>query len=189
MGRALALAVVIVLSSGAAAPAAEQQLLRVHEPSRPPDDQRLTETHDIDHPVDFKPKYKDKADWERRAEVLRTQILVANGLLPMPQRTPLEPVIHGKVDRGDYTLEKVFFASLPGHYVSGNLYRPAGKSDGKRPAVLCPHGHWANGRLLWNDEKTAKKQVEIGAEKTIEGAKSVLQARCAMLARMGCVVF
>ena len=57
MSRALALGAVIVLSFSAAALAAEQQLLRVHEPSRPPDDQRLTETHDIDHPVDFKPHF------------------------------------------------------------------------------------------------------------------------------------
>ena len=35
----------------------------------------------------------------------------------------------------------------------------------------------------------AQKQVDSGAEKWIDGGHSPLQSRCAMLARMGCVVF
>ena len=76
-----------------------------------------------------------------RRDALRKQVLVAIGLWPMPARTPLAPVIHGRIERDGYTVEKVFFASMPGHYVTGNLYRPVGR-EGKRPAVLSPHGHW-----------------------------------------------
>src|SRR5262245_56954005 len=126
--------------------------------------------------------------WEARRTELRQQLLVALGLWPMPEKTPLNPTIHGKIDRDDYTVEKVFFASGPGHYVSGNLYRPKGKS-GKLPAVLSPHGHWANGRFYDAGEAAAKKQIDSGAEQTGEGARYPLQARCATLARMGCVVF
>src|SRR5207248_982478 len=79
-------------------------------------------------------------------------------------------------------------ASLPGQYGSGNLYRPKNKT-GKLPGVLCPHGHWANGRFYDAGDKGAKTQIDLGAEKTSEGAFYPLQARCAMLARMGCVVF
>ena len=50
----------------------------------------------------------------------------------MPEKTPLNAVIHGKIERDGYTVEKVFFASHPGHYVTGNLYRPTGKT-GKLP--------------------------------------------------------
>jgi dienelactone hydrolase len=126
--------------------------------------------------------------WEKRRQEVREQVLVANGLWPMPEKTPLNPVIHGKVERDGYTVEKVFFASLPGHYVAGNLYRPTGKR-GKLPAVLCPHGHWANGRLYEANDKEIEKQMASGAEKTKESARYPLQARCAQLARMGCVVF
>jgi dienelactone hydrolase len=131
---------------------------------------------------------KSKEEWEARRTRLREQVLVATGLWPMPPKTPLNAVVHGKTDRDDYTIEKVFFASYPGHYVSGNLYRPKGKKD-KMPGVLCPHGHWANGRLCEIGEKEAEALVKGGGEKTLEGARYHLQARCAMLARMGCVVF
>jgi dienelactone hydrolase len=151
-------------------------------------DPRLELLHDVDHPWSFESKFTSAKDWEKRAEEVRRQIMVAEGLWPMPAKTPLNAVIHGRIERDGYTIEKVFFASMPGHYVSGNLYRPTGKS-GKLPAVLSPHGHWANGRMYENSDKNAKQQIEEGAEKTMEGAKYPLQARCAMLARMGCIVF
>ncbi|MFO0805131.1 MAG: acetylxylan esterase [Gemmataceae bacterium] len=130
---------------------------------------------------------KSKEEWAARRKVVRERVLVSNGLWPLPEKTPLNPVIHGKIERDGYTVEKVFFASMPGHYVSGNLYRPAG--EGKKPAVLCPHGHWANGRFYEATDAEAKKQIEMKAEETMEGAKFPLQARCAMLARMGMIVF
>src|SRR6266511_3861239 len=131
---------------------------------------------------------KSKEEWEARRAALREQVLVGNGLWPMPPKTPLNAVLHGKIDRDEYTIEKVFFASYPGHYVSGNLYRPKGKS-GKLPGVLCPHGHWRNGRFYDAGEAAAKKEIESGAEKFMEGARYPLQARCVQLVRMGCVVF
>ncbi|NOT63716.1 MAG: hypothetical protein HOP19_26175, partial [Acidobacteria bacterium] len=92
------------------------------------------------------PSYPTKEAWLARAAQLRQQILVSAGLSPMPAKTPLNAQLFGKVDKGDYTLEKVYFESLPGHFVSGNLYRPK-NVNGKAPAVLCPHGHWTYGRL------------------------------------------
>jgi dienelactone hydrolase len=135
---------------------------------------------------------KSKEEWAKRRQEVREQVLVATGLWPMPEKTPLKPVVHGKIERDGYTIEKVFFASYPGHYVTGSLFRPAGTPDKKKvkyPGVLCPHGHWANGRFFDAGEQAAKAQIKQGAEKTIEGARYPLQARCAQLARMGCVVF
>jgi dienelactone hydrolase len=126
--------------------------------------------------------------WEVRRQEVREQILVANGLWPMPERAPLRPVMHGKIERDGYTIEKVYFATYPGHYVSGNLYRPTGKT-GKLPGVLAPHGHSTNGRFTEGGLATAEADVKKGADKTIEAARYYIQARCAQLARMGCVVF
>ncbi len=113
----------------------------------------------------------------------------------MPEKQPLKPVVHGKIHQGDYTVEKVYFESLPGHFVTGNLYRPAGGSaqvglsNGKRPGVLCPHGHWRNGRFYDAGVQAARNELAIGAERFMSAARSPLQARCVQLARMGCVVF
>lgn len=153
-----------------------------------PDDSRLGNPRTLNDKDFFLKTPATREAWEARKQAVREQVLVANGLWPMPEKTPLNPVIHGKIDRDDYTIEKVFFASYPGHYVSGNLYRPKGKT-GKQPGVLCPHGHWANGRFFEANEKAAQDQIKQGAEKTMESARFPLQARCAQLARMGCVVF
>ena len=143
---------------------------------------------DLDHPDGFDPSlYPNISAWEARRDFLRHQAMVAQGLWPMPEKTPLKAVVHGTIDRGDYTIEKVFFASMPGHYVSGNLYRP--KLAQKMPVVLMPHGHWPEGRLMWRSDADAKKEIDSGAERTMEAAHSPLQANCVAVARMGCIVF
>ena len=83
--------------------------------------------------------------WKPRAADLREHILASAGLLPMPAKTPLNASTFGEVTHNDYTVSKVYFESLPGFFVTGNLYRPDG--SGPFPAILSPHGHWAYGRL------------------------------------------
>jgi hypothetical protein len=83
--------------------------------------------------------------WKTRAGYVREHVLASAGLLPLPEKTPLRPSIFGEVKRAEYRVSKVYFESLPGFFVTGNLYRPIG--DGPFPAVLSPHGHWTYGRL------------------------------------------
>ena len=83
--------------------------------------------------------------WQRRAAYLREHVQASAGLLPFPDRNPLRAVVFGEVSHDDYSVSKVYFESLPGFFVTGNLYRPSG--DGPFPAVLSPHGHWPYGRL------------------------------------------
>jgi hypothetical protein len=94
----------------------------------------------------FDPPHYTTADaWKPRAAYLREHVLASAGLMPLPEKTPLQPSIFGEVRRADYSVSKVYFESLPGFFVTGNLYRPAG--DGPFPAILSPHGHWTYGRL------------------------------------------
>jgi hypothetical protein len=91
------------------------------------------------------PKFETAAGWNVRAAYLREHVLASAGLLPLPEKTPLNPTIFGEIRKTDYSVSKVYFESLPGFFVTGNLYRPLG--DGPFPAILSPHGHWAYGRL------------------------------------------
>jgi dienelactone hydrolase len=154
-----------------------------------PNDVRLGPLKDLDGYFPFQPA-ANREEWNRRAAQVRERMLVALGLSPMPPKTPLHAVIHGLVEREDYTVEKVYFESWPGFFVTGSLYRPKGAAvkPGKHAAVLSPHGHWANGRF-YDNEKGIEQEIASGAERFADSGRSPLQARCVQLARMGCVVF
>lgn len=114
------------------------------------------------------PAFDSVEAWEARADQLRQRILLACGLVPMPERTPLNAKVFGRVAHDDYTVEKVHFEAWPGFLVTGNLYRPTG--EGPFPGVVCPHGHWEHGRLE-------------------DSARGSVPARNITLARMGIVAF
>jgi dienelactone hydrolase len=166
---------------------AKADVPRVLPAGAKPKDRRLEPLKDLNGYFPFKPSATPE-EWAARAERVRRQTKVATGLWPMPAKTAANAVVHGKIDRPDYTIERVYFESYPGFYVTGNLYRPKGRT-GKLPGVLCPHGHWANGRFYDAGEKTVREQIAQGAERFEESGRFPLQARCMQLARMGCVVF
>ena len=128
------------------------------------------------------------SEWEQRRYEIRRRILVSQGLWPLPTRTQLNPVIHGRIERDDYVVDRVFFESVPGHFVTGSLYRPKGRS-GPFPVVLSPHGHWKNGRFYDAGEKQIEQDIQSGAEHDEVGGRFPIQARAVQLARMGCMVF
>ncbi len=134
---------------------------------------------------------ESKEAWEVRASELRQQMLVSLGMYPMPTLAPMKPVVHSRREMDGYAIEKVFFESLPGLYVTGSLYTPTRKlAEGERlPAVLCPHGHWPNGRFYYTNDGEMKREIATGAERFESAARSPLQARCVQMARMGIVVF
>lgn len=130
----------------------------------------------------------DAAAWQPRREAVRRRVLVANGLWPAPTKTPLEPVIHGRIDRGDHTVEKVYFQSLPGLFVTGNLYRPKNVT-GRVPGILFAHGHWRNARLAEETPEKLRAEIAAGEERFEQGGRSRFQSLCVQAARMGCVVW
>ncbi len=135
----------------------------------PATDQRAREITTLNTPRTF-PEITSKADWEKRAKEIREQILVSAGLWPMPEKTSLNASVFGKIEHEEYTVEKVYFESLPGFFVCGNLYRPAGKGHGPFPAVLNPHGHWPEGRL-------------------VDNTNGSVAARCINFAKQGMIAF
>jgi hypothetical protein len=83
------------------------------------------------------------ADAERRKKAVRETLLEILGGLP-DYNGPLNPKITGRIEAESYTIEKVIFESLPGFYVTANLYRPA--QPGRYPPVLLQSGHTQEGK-------------------------------------------
>ena len=162
------------------------------EPLKPlagtaPNDHRLQPPKDLNGYFPFKPP-KTKEEWDTRSTYVRRQVLVSLGLWPMPTKSPLNAVLHGKIDLPEYTIDKVYFESVPGFYVTGNLYRPKNVS-GKVPGVLFAHGHWKDARLSIESDATLLREIATGEERFEKGGHSRFQSMCVQLARMGCVVW
>jgi len=162
----------------------DAQAPRVLPEGELPKDRRLQPPKDLNgyHPF-LVPETLDA--WKTRSKKLRRRVLVATGLWPMPRATPLNAKIYGKVVRDGFTVEKVHFESYPGHFVTGLLFRPA-ESAGKCPAVLSPHGH---GGRHQDHGKKIEQLIRDGQEKHAASGRFPKLARCAQLARMGCVTF
>src|SRR6267378_1005888 len=180
-----AISVSLLLSTFGAAALARGP--RVLVEGKLPDDVRLEPLKDLDGYFPFTPP-SSKPDWEKHAERVRMQILVSQGLWPMPTKAPLNAVIHGKMDRGEYTVENVYFESAPGFFVTGNLYRPKNVT-GKAPGVLFAHGHWSDARLSESTDAELRRELADGEERFEQGGRSRFQSMCVQLARMGCVVW
>lgn len=112
----------------------------------------------------FADSYSSLEQWQARAKNIREGILRGTELMPLPKKCPLNPISHSKREQNGYSVENVAFQSLPGVWVTANLYRPL-TGKGPFPAVICTHGHGPQGRFGPDHQK-----------------------RCATLARMGAVV-
>ena len=109
------------------------------------------------------------AEWEGRKKELVENIRFSSSIDLLKHDAPLNARVFDAVEFDGFVVEKVIFQSLPGFYVTGNLYRP--KDTGKKyPAVLNPHGHWDHGRI---EEKVLAR----------------IPQRCANLALRGMVAF
>jgi len=151
------------------------------------EDIRLQEPKDLNGYFPFNPP-SSLSEWDERREQVRRQILVSQGLWPMPTKTPLNPVIHGKVEGDGFTVERVYFESTPGFYVTGSLWKPK-EIKGKVPGVMFAHGHWQDARLSLSTPEKTRAEIAAGGERFEKGGQSIFQSLCVQLARMGCVVW
>jgi dienelactone hydrolase len=110
-------------------------------------------------------------EWKTKREVYRKQLFEMLSLDPLPEKTALAPVITGKVEHEEFTVEKIHYQSKPGLYVTGNLYIPIGL-DKPAPTILYVCGH------------------AVGIKNGIRyGNKAPYQHHCAWFARHGYVCF
>jgi dienelactone hydrolase len=83
------------------------------------------------------------ADAERRKQSVRATLLGILGGLP-DYNGPLHPRITGNIQAEGYAIEKLIFESLPGLFVTANVYRPS--QQGRFPAILLQAGHTQEGK-------------------------------------------
>ena len=114
----------------------------------------------------FALQWSDKSSWEKRAAQIRNRIIKGMKLEMMPKiKGNFNPIITHRREMDGYTVENIAIESFPGFYITGNLYKPSKKQQ-KYAAILNPHGHGVDRRFV---EETQK--------------------RCAVLAKMGAIVF
>ena len=115
---------------------------------------------------DFASQWRDRTSWEERAQQIRRGIVTGLQLDQMPDVTnTFNPIIRQFTEKDGYSVTSIAIESFPGFWITGNLYRPLQKQE-KYAAILSPHGHW--------DDRRFSEEV---------------QRRCAVLARMGAIVF
>ncbi len=135
----------------------------------PDRDTRHEKLGDADHFILRREPVGTPARWEARRDELQTSLLLRAGLIPEPERCPLNARVFDEREGDGFIVAKVHFESLPGFHATGNLYRPA-SGGGPFPAIVTPHGHWTYGRL----------------QNSPQGS---IPGRCIDFARMGFVVF
>jgi dienelactone hydrolase len=91
--------------------------------------------------------------WQNGAGALRPRLFDMFGLNPLPERGDLKPVVTGSVERDGIVVENVHFRSLPGLYVTANLYRPKEVTK-PLPTVLylCGHAGVKKGKVSFGNK-------------------------------------
>jgi len=90
-------------------------------------------------------QYKTLEDWQRERPELRKQLFDMLGLSPLPKKTPMHAKVIGTTEHPEFIVERLYFQSIPGLYVTANLYLPRSedaKTDVKKfPTILYVCGH------------------------------------------------
>lgn len=105
---------------------------------------QVTDRYYAQRTAPFRFSAPDAAAWLARAATVRQGVRAALALDPLPDRCPLDVHQAGVLERPGYNITRLYWQVLPDVYASGYLYRPV-QMRGRRPAVLCPHGHWPGG--------------------------------------------
>ncbi|WP_407267929.1 alpha/beta hydrolase family protein [Radiobacillus sp. PE A8.2] len=101
---------------------------------------------------------KKVEEWRQKRQVEFHKMLGIDTYLEK-ERTPLNVTITGEIRRNNYRIEKLYYESLPGLYVTANLYIP---NDLKAPApaivYLC--GHSSEQKVHYQDHP--RKFAKLG---------------------------
>ena len=106
--------------------------------------------------------YNDRSSWEARKDSLRREV---RQLLGIDQLLPLcaqEAPRYTKIRKFDgYSVQNFCLKTVNGHSVCGSIYAPLSK--GKHPLIICPNGHFTNGRYGTVQQQRLGTLARMGA--------------------------
>ena len=106
--------------------------------------------------------YNDRSSWEARKDSLRREV---RQLLGIDQLIPLcaqEAPRYTKIRKFDgYSVQNFCLKTVNGHTVCGSIYAPLSK--GKHPLIICPNGHFTNGRYGTVQQQRLGTLARMGA--------------------------
>ncbi len=114
--------------------------------------------------VDYLGKYlTDKATLDARAKLLRKEVREMLGLDALQDSLVKDAkVVLSKVRKYDgYTVQNISIEMTPGQHVFGSIYTP--RKKGKHPLIICPGGHFNNGRYREDQQQRLGTLARMGA--------------------------
>ncbi len=107
-------------------------------------------------------KYHNVAEWTPRRDSLRHEVRRLLGIDPLMDSLVHKKAILSSVRNYDgYTVQNICIETLPGQHVFGSIYSPKGK--GKHPLIICPGGHFKNGRYREDQQQRLGTLARMGA--------------------------
>ena len=106
--------------------------------------------------------YNDSATWNARKACLRNEVrekLQIDSLLK--KRVNSKPILSEIRKYDGYSVQNFALETVPGLYVCGSIYSPLSK--GKHALILCPNGHWQDGRYNSDEQNRFATLARMGA--------------------------
>ncbi len=107
--------------------------------------------------------YANKTQWEARRDTLRRdarRLLGIDALLAKCSNSD-KPQFSKERRYDGYTVRNFSLKTINGHTVKGSVYAPTTK--GKHPLIICPNGHFANGRYGTVQQQRLATLARMGA--------------------------
>jgi hypothetical protein len=106
--------------------------------------------------------YTDSTEWNARRVALKKEVREKLQIDPiLKQRVSSKPILSKIRIHDGYSVQNFALETLPGLYVCGSVYNPLSK--GKHALILCPNGHWADGRYNADEQHRFGTLARMGA--------------------------
>ena len=155
-------ACVLAIAGANIAQAEEMQRARMVSGACPAFDRRMAEVSRLDIAAEYAwDELKTPEEVVKRQKALREAFISSIG--GFPEKTALNPVVTGVEKRDGYKVEKLYFASRPGHHVTANLFLPDNPAfSAPYPAILISCGHSIDGKACMNYQRASVQGVKAG---------------------------